>query len=316
MNKSVFLLPGEAHFAKEPTVISTLLGSCIALVIHDAKRKWGGMNHYMLPESDQGGGGLAPGKYGDKAIANLLKVALMAGCRIEDLRGRLYGGARVVGHLASVGSMDIGNRNIEIADRLCRDHSLRITERQVGGTTGRKLFFDVATGEVRVNLINQSEQNQAAAQRQERLQGRLPRVLIVDDSSTVRRLLRNGIELSKSLEICGEAENPYEARELVLELDPDVLCLDIIMPRMDGLTFLRKIMQYKPIPTVVVSTIAKEGSAMRRKVMEAGAVDVVDKEELNLYRDSEAVQRSLVPKLLRAARTAVQVRQAESASGA
>ena len=88
------------------------------------------------------------------------------------------------------------------------------------------------------------------------------------------------------MEVCGEAENPYEAREQVLQLDPDVLCLDIIMPRMDGLTFLRKIMQYKPIPTVIVSTIAKQGSAMRRKVLDAGAVDVVDKEELNFISRS------------------------------
>lgn len=309
MSKSVFLLPGEAHFAKEPTVISTLLGSCVALVIHDARRAWGGMNHYMLPDTSEGGGALAPGKYGDKAIPNLIKVATMSGCQIGDLRGRLYGGASVVGHLASTGSMDIGNRNVEVADRLCREAGLRIVERQVGGSTGRKLFFDVSDGSVRMNMIAQNEQNRQAAERRQRLSGRKIQVLVVDDSSVVRRLIRSGIEASGDMEVCGEAENPYEAREKVLEADPDVLCLDIIMPRMDGLTFLRKIMQYKPIPTVIVSTIAKEGSAMRRKVLDAGAVDVVDKEELNLYRGLEEMSRMLLPKLRAAATAVVRQRQ-------
>ena len=308
MSKSVFLLPGEAHFAKEPTIISTLLGSCVAVVLHDATRKWGGMNHYMLPDSTQGGGALAPGKYGDKAIPNLIKVATMSGSSKSDLRARLYGGGSVVGHLASAGSMDIGNRNIEIAEKLCRDAGLRIGERQVGGTSGRKIFFDVDDGSVRMTLINENKANREAAEQRQKLSGRRIRVLVVDDSMVVRRLIRAGIDASPDMEVCGEAENPYEAREKVLELDPDVLCLDIIMPRMDGLTFLRKIMQYKPIPTVIVSTIAKQGSAMRRKVLDAGAVDVVDKEELNLYRGLEEMSRMLLPKLRTAAVTIVRQR--------
>ena len=291
MSKNVFILPGEAHFAKEPTIISTLLGSCVALVLHDPLRKMGGMNHYMLPSSEQGNTSLAPGKYGDKAISNLIRVATMSGSQIGNLTARLYGGGRVVGHLASASSMDIGERNIELADRMCREAGLRVSERQVGGPSGRKIFFNVEDGSVKVSVINESQKNRETAQQREKLKDRKMRVLVVDDSNVVRRLLRSGIEASADMEVCGEAENPYEAREMVLQLDPDVLCLDIIMPRMDGLTFLRKIMQYKPIPTVIVSTIAKQGSAMRRKVLDAGAVDVVDKEELNLYRGLEVMSK-------------------------
>ena len=305
MPKNVFLLPGEAHYAKEPTIISTLLGSCVALVLHDPIRKWGGMNHYMLPASETGNAGLAPGKYGDKAIPNLIRVATMSGSQLSSLTARLYGGGKVVGHLASAGSMDIGERNIELAEKLCRENGLRIIERDVAGTNGRKIFFNVDDGSVKVNRINESQANRNTAEQREKLKGRNIRVLIVDDSQVVRRLLRSGIEASQDMEVCGEAENPYEAREQVLQLDPDVLCLDIIMPRMDGLTFLRKIMQYKPIPTVIVSTIAKQGSAMRRKVLDAGAVDVVDKEELNLYKGLDVMSRMLMPKLRTAALTVV-----------
>ena len=113
--------------------------------------------------------------------------------------------------------------------------------------SGRKIFFNVDDGSLQVKVINESKGNRETAQQREKLKGRKIRVLVIDDSQVVRRLLRSGIDASPDMEVCGEAENPYEAREKVLQLDPDVLCLDIIMPRMDGLTFLRKIMQYKPI---------------------------------------------------------------------
>ena len=308
MSKNVFLLPGEAHYAKEPTIISTLLGSCVALVLYDSIRKFGGMNHFMLPTAETSNSGLAPGKYGDKAIPNLIRVASMSGSQLSDLTARLYGGGKVVGHLASAGAMDIGDRNIQLAEQLCRDNGLQVVDGDVAGTSGRKIFFNVEDGTVKVNRINESKFNRETTGQREKLKGRKIRVLVVDGSQVVRRLLRSGIDASPDMEVCGEAENPYKAREQVLQLDPDVLCLDIIMPRMDGLTFLGKIMRYKPIPTVIVSTIAKQGSAMRRKVLDAGAVDVVDKEELNLYRGLEEMSRMLLPKLRSAALTVVHQR--------
>ena len=192
MTKNVFLLPGEAHYAKEPTIISTLLGSCVALVLHDPVRKWGGMNHYMLPTSETANSGLSPGKYGDKAIPNLIRVATMSGSQLSSLTARIYGGGKVVGHLASAGSMDIGERNIELAESLCRENGLRIIERHVGGTSGRKIFFNVDDGSLQVKVINESKGNRETAQQREKLKGRKIRVLVVDDSQVVRRLLRVG----------------------------------------------------------------------------------------------------------------------------
>ena len=133
-------------------------------------------------------------------------------------------------------------------------------------------------------------------------------MLVVDDSPTVRRILIKAINASDDLEVIGEAENPFEARERILEQDPDVLCLDIIMPKLDGLSFLKRIMQFKPIPTVIVSTIAKQGSEMRANVEAAGAVGVIDKEELKIYQGLDVVQRELLPLLRKAARTVVQKR--------
>lgn len=308
--KRVFLLPGEFAFSREPAQMSTLLGSCVALCLHDAKRCWGGMNHFMLPY--QGAGRLAPGKYGDYAIPTLVKLAAQSGSKREDLVASLYGGGQVVGHLGSItgneSSFDVGLRNIAVARECLRELNIRIKRSEVGGKTGRKIHFDTATNQIQVRGINPLAENTERAQRRTRFGQRKIRVLIVDDSATVRSILRHGIAQAPDMEVAGEAAHAYEARELLLECDPDVICLDIIMPRLDGHAFLKRIMQYKPIPTVIVSTIAKRGSAMRQNVLDAGAVDVIDKEELEIYKGPQIIERVLLPKLRNAANTVVRKR--------
>src|SRR5690606_31262658 len=98
------------------------------------------------------------------------------------------------------------------------------------------------------------------------------RVLIIDDSATVRQVLTEELSRDPELEIVGAAPDPYVARQMIADLRPDVLTLDIEMPRMDGLTFLRKLMQHHPLPVVVVSSLATRGSAMALEALEIGAV--------------------------------------------
>jgi two-component system chemotaxis response regulator CheB len=103
------------------------------------------------------------------------------------------------------------------------------------------------------------------------------RVLIVDDSAVVRTVLRRELARYPDLEVVATATDPFTARNRIVELEPDVLTLDIEMPRMDGVTFLKKLMRYYPMPVVVVSSLTREGSATAVAAMEAGAVDVVAK---------------------------------------
>ena len=307
--QDVFLLPGEAKFTKKPLLIATLFGSCVGVCLYDRKNRWGGVNHYMLPYQKEGG--LAPGKYGDFAINSLIKVACSAGSLKGNLVASVIGGGNVTGHLGSMQNTtggQIGLRNVEVAHNVLREHGIKIVREDVGGVHGRKIRMNSATNEINIRKIISSEENQARAKKQEQFRQRQIKILLVDDSATVRRVLRRGIELSDDMEVVGEAANPFEARELILECDPDVLCLDIIMPRLDGHAFLKRIMHYKPIPTVIVSTIAKRGSEMRRMVEEAGAVDVIDKEELELYKGDDILQRVLLPTLRRAAHATVRKR--------
>jgi two-component system chemotaxis response regulator CheB len=103
------------------------------------------------------------------------------------------------------------------------------------------------------------------------------RVLVVDDSSVVRRAISDALRRDPEIDVVGSAADPYEARDKILELKPDVLTLDIEMPRMDGLTFMRILQKHRPMPVVVVSSLTPAGSRIALDALEAGAVDVLGK---------------------------------------
>jgi two-component system chemotaxis response regulator CheB len=107
--------------------------------------------------------------------------------------------------------------------------------------------------------------------------GRKIRVLIVDDSAIVRKALAEIVAAHPDLEVAGTASDPFVARDKILALKPDVLTLDIEMPRMDGLTFLKKLMRFHPLPVVMVSSLGQTSSRVAIEALQSGAVDVVAK---------------------------------------
>jgi two-component system chemotaxis response regulator CheB len=103
------------------------------------------------------------------------------------------------------------------------------------------------------------------------------RVLLVDDSAVVRKLLGDALRKHDDIEVVGGAADPYIAREMILQLKPDVITLDIEMPRMDGLSFLRKLMEHYPIPAIVVSSLTQQGSTASIEALRIGAIEVIGK---------------------------------------
>jgi two-component system chemotaxis response regulator CheB len=103
------------------------------------------------------------------------------------------------------------------------------------------------------------------------------RVLIVDDSAIVRKILTEALAGEPDLEVVGSAPDPYVARDKILSLRPDVLTLDIEMPRMDGLTFLKKLMHFHPLPAVIISSLAQPSCRAAVQALEMGAVEVLAK---------------------------------------
>ena len=106
------------------------------------------------------------------------------------------------------------------------------------------------------------------------------RVLIVDDSAVVRQTLSDVLSSDPEIEVMGTAADPFVAAERMREQVPDVITLDIEMPRMDGLTFLQKIMAQHPLPVVICSSLAEEGAQSTLKALEYGAVDIITKPHL------------------------------------
>ncbi|HEX7049139.1 MAG TPA: chemotaxis response regulator protein-glutamate methylesterase [Longimicrobiales bacterium] len=143
------------------------------------------------------------------------------------------------------------------------------------------------------------------------------RVLIIDDSALVRKVLTETLSGYDGIEVVGTATDPYVAREKIAQLRPDVLTLDIEMPRMDGLSFLEKLMAHHPMPVVIVSSLAPEGSEAAVRALALGAIEVVSKPGSAYSTPQDA--RRLVEAIragasARIARPATGVRSAPAAS--
>lgn len=139
------------------------------------------------------------------------------------------------------------------------------------------------------------------------------RVLIVDDSAIVRKIFTQELSKYPDIEVVATAPDPYVARDKIVALKPDVITLDIEMPRMDGLTFLRKLMKYHPIPTIVVSSLTPKNSAMALEALEAGAVEVLAKPGGSYSVGDMSVQ--LVEKIRAAARARLLTRTQPEVTG-
>jgi two-component system chemotaxis response regulator CheB len=127
------------------------------------------------------------------------------------------------------------------------------------------------------------------------------RVLIVDDSAVMRQLLTEILSHDPDLEVIGSASDPIVARDKIKALNPDVLTLDVEMPRMDGLSFLEKLMRARPMPVVMVSSLTERGAATTLRAMELGAVDFVTKPKIDMRTGTLDLAEEIVQKVKSAA---------------
>ncbi len=132
------------------------------------------------------------------------------------------------------------------------------------------------------------------------------KVLIVDDSALVRQVLSEMLNSAPDIEVVGTAQDPYVARERIKSLNPDVLTLDVEMPRMDGVTFLRNLMRLRPMPVVMVSTLTEKGADITFQALELGAVDFVSKPKTDIAHTLDDYAEEIVAKVRTAAGARVQ----------
>jgi two-component system chemotaxis response regulator CheB len=131
------------------------------------------------------------------------------------------------------------------------------------------------------------------------------RVLVVDDSALVREILSRGLATDPAIEVVGTASDPYAARDKIVQLRPDVLTLDVEMPKMDGVEFLRKLMPQFPLPVLMVSALTQRGKQITFEALEAGAVDFVTKPSTDVARGLSEMIRELREKVKAVARADV-----------
>ena len=142
------------------------------------------------------------------------------------------------------------------------------------------------------------------------------RVVVVDDSALVRGILAQIINAQPDLETVGAAPDPIAAREMIRALDPDVITLDVEMPRMDGLDFLERLMRLRPTPVVMVSTLTERGAETTFRALELGAVDFVAKPRVGIAHGLDQAALEIVEKIRAASKARVQKRAPAPSRGA
>ncbi|HZS08154.1 MAG TPA: chemotaxis protein CheD [Blastocatellia bacterium] len=147
-----YLHPGQVFATSEPYAVTTILGSCVAVCLWDARSQVAGINHYMLPLWSRSGH--SSPRFGNVAMGQLIRKTLALGAEKECLRAKLFGGACVLAALGSVNS-DLGAKNIELARQILNQEGIPVVAEDSGGDFGRKLIFNTVSGSVMVKKIAQ-----------------------------------------------------------------------------------------------------------------------------------------------------------------
>lgn len=127
-------------------------------------------------------------------------------------------------------------------------------------------------------------------------------VLIVDDSATARAVIRSALEKDSTINVVGAAQDAFVARDMIVKLRPDVICLDVEMPKMDGITFLQKIMTHLPTPVIMVSSLTQSGAKTTLDALNFGAFDYVSKTHSNVYAGISDMEDELIDKIKQASK--------------
>lgn len=141
----VYLLPGHLHASDEPCQITTILGSCVSICLWDSKRRAGGMNHFLLPTSAEGGA--TSSRFADVATRMLLEHLRAAGCQRANLVAKIYGGAAVL-RSENRYAVSLGATNVAAALRLMHNARIPVVVEETGGDRGRKIIFNTDDGAV------------------------------------------------------------------------------------------------------------------------------------------------------------------------
>ncbi len=306
----------------EPLVVCTVLGSCVSVCLFGDDAKGGGIIHYALPEHPANNENDNPLRYGDYAIEKLIEeVCQMLEVPPHKLKAKIAGGANNVA--SEHPTQKVGSANVALAKRLLGKHNIPIVGEDVGGSLGRKILFDVQSGRLQVAFVGpgfsrpSAEKALTLPNKKKDISSvglsppltnapkRKIRVLIVDDSKTIRDLLFKVLQQDPGIEVVGQAEDPLKAELLLPTAKPDVITLDIHMPRMTGVQWLKTLIPKYKIPVVMITSLELKSGNEVFEALELGAVDYIQKPSLH---DLTSVSPILREKVINAASAKVRPR--------
>ncbi len=249
-------------FFKTPEKISAEPGSNYLLSIFDTQSKIGGLCRLDAAASLSAN---------ENQVKGLLREFKSAGCSPVNLELKLVGGF----------GRDEGSNRKFTADLRSQLSSfgLELSKVALGGT-GKKISFETGTG-----FFHQASHVHAAVEREPAKRSGPIRVLIVDDARTIRSLFSSVFQKDPRFEVVGLAANPDEAEEILKHHPVDVMTLDIQMPVMDGISYLKKIMLEKPMPVLMVSGLSNQDGGLALTAVESGAIDFIEKPEASQLKN-------------------------------
>jgi two-component system chemotaxis response regulator CheB len=303
--KTHYLFPGQFVVYHEPCMVTTILGSCVAIALFDPLKRIAGLNHFLLPTPGTAAGATSL-RYGSVSTPEMLDQMIAEGASPERLRAKIFGGAKVLDDL-NLGE-SIGRQNIEFAQSFLAGRRIPIVEHETGGNVGRKIILNTSDFTLTHQLMR-GQSKVAVSGVETTLLNRVVRVVVVDDSASVRTVFSRVLDQSGRVKVVGTARDAFEAREVIVKENPDVILLDIEMPGMSGVKFLEKLMQHFPIPTIMVSSLNPEDDAAVR-ALEIGALEFVHKPDQFDPSTLRFFAEHLVQKVIAAASSADKVKSA------
>ena len=261
----VYVQPGESHLAKEPTILRTLLGSCVGIALRVPRLGIGALCHPMLPYSPAKSAiqlTRASGRrYVDYAIRDLARQFDALGARREEIEVKIFGGGDVLAMTSTPTRPTVGKMNGEVAIKILAEEGMGILASSLGSRAGRQHLLQycnrrsaLETALLKLNPAPQLDYGRLSSgwstSSNSQVDGSLGNEQTENPRShrrrlgSVRQTLRDVLQSDPEIEVIATASDPFVAADRIREQEPDVITLDIEMPRMDGLTFLKKIMSH------------------------------------------------------------------------
>lgn len=278
---------GQIVVGTQGEIFHTVLGSCVAVCFYDRRLKVGSMIHYVLPSHDLVASNLPMAKnplnFAETAIPQMFKELKNLGSKPQDCEVYVFGGCQKSLQNDQISRVlpNVGRANVDAARNIIAKFGFKISkEKTTPDVVSLIVRFNSSTGEVMLQHRSGDAESEVQASLQNLplpIENRLIKVLVVDDSEPIRRVIKACLGKYPQLKVVGEARDGIEAEHMRAKLNPDVMTLDIQMPNKDGVAYLRELMPTSPMPVIIVSDLNLKEVSPVMTALELGAFDYLQK---------------------------------------